>query len=81
MGRVWREEEHVSFVYWDVDEFYGGACGGRTVWGGWLDGFEEHGAFVLVEVFWGCVYVVICSGVWAAHDLGEVLGLLGLGLG
>lgn len=56
---VWWEQIHVAFVYWYVDEFVGG----------WVDGFEEHGAFVLVEVFGGCVYVVICSGVWAAYHL------------
>jgi hypothetical protein len=76
---VGREKVHVSFVYRDVytmdvrkgDEgFYLGGKGlTNEVICCWVDCFEEHGSFVLVEIFWGCVYVVICSGVWAAYDL------------
>jgi hypothetical protein len=72
------KEVHVSFVYRDVYTkevrrkmgfFLGGKGLTNEVICCWVDCFEEHGSFVLVEIFWGCVYVVICSGVWAAYDL------------
>lgn len=44
----------------DINE--GVRCCGR------VDCFEEHGAFVLVEEFWGRVDVVVCSGVGAAEN-------------
>lgn len=38
--------------------------GGRGA--GFIDGAEEHGAFILVKEFRGRVDVVVCSGVGAA---------------
>lgn len=43
------------------------------------DDFEEHGSAVLIEEFWGGVYVVVCSGVGAADDHYGVAGCAGGG--
>lgn len=62
MWCIWGKEKHVAFADYDVPEFGGG---GGVI----FDDFEEHGAAVLEEVFGGCVYVIVCSGVGAAYYL------------
>lgn len=57
VGSVWREKKHFALFDVNVAEL------------AFVDGFEEHGAFVLIEPLGSLVYVVVCSGVGAAHYL------------
>lgn len=62
--RVRREEKQVALAN---DNVLGRVCER-------VDGFEEHGATVLVEEFGGLVDVEVCAGVGAADDHdGEVI--------
>ena len=60
MGRVGRKEEHLAFTDDDVPEF------------AFVDDFQYHGAFVLVEPFSGFVDVVVGACIWASYYLQSV---------
>ncbi len=60
MRGVGRKQEHAAFG--DEYVFEGFRGGG-------IDDFQEHGALVLVEPFWGRVDMVIGAGVGPPYDL------------
>ena len=69
MRRIGRQQEHRSFSDHDIAEYWFEWLARVRTTVGVVDDLQNHRASVLVEPFWGSVYMVVSPGIGAAHYL------------